>query len=102
MLLNRKKFLRSLRLYKSDKLAKKPCPLCDTSQMVDIIEEGKHMRIIRNRDGYDMFEGVPVQDHLMITPIKHRTSLAEFTPAEAVEYIHLVGKYESGDYSVYS
>ena len=78
------------------------CPFCHPEQLAGVREESDLMRIVVNRVSYDVFEGVKVGDHLMLTPKQHRASLGELTDAEKLEYLSLLAKYESAGYSVYS
>ena len=90
------------RMNSHDKRTKKPCPFCDTTQIVEIVSESKTMRVIRNRVPYDMFEGALVVDHLMVTPKQHRTAFAQFTDEEKIDYLSVVADYEGEDYNVYT
>lgn len=77
------------------------CGFCDPAQ-IKIIGETELFWIIQNRMPYDLFDGVPVEGHLMIAPKAHRTGIAELTAAEKLEYVDLLAKYEAINYSVYS
>jgi diadenosine tetraphosphate (Ap4A) HIT family hydrolase len=90
------------KLQHQDIAQKRSCPFCDVNQLEDIPEENSTMRVIRNRKMYDLFEGVKVEDHLMITPKHHRENFASFTKAERDDYFSLLASYESNGYSVYS
>lgn len=102
MLQYRSHRLRAIKLNQQDKDANLPCPFCDTSQIVDIVHEGKTMRVIRNRVPYDLFEDLKVQDHVMLVPKAHRTGYKEFTDEEKIEYIDLAAKYEDDFYNLYT
>lgn len=60
------------------------------------------MLVIRNRTKYDYFEGVPVEQHLMVIPRAHRTSLSEFTDEEVLEQARVTGRYEKLGYHVFA
>lgn len=60
------------------------------------------MRVIRNHVAYDQFEGAVVHDHLMVIPKRHHTTLATLSDEEKADYVSVLGKYEDGEYSVYS
>lgn len=102
MLQYRPNRLRAIKLNESDKNHNKPCPFCDTSQISEIVVEGKTMRVIRNRVPYDLFEDLKVQDHLMLVPKEHRTGYQQFTDEEKMEYVDLAGRYEEDYYNLYT
>jgi len=87
---------------KSDR-AKNLCAFCGDENLESrLVEKTKTMRIIPNRVSYDIFEGLRVEDHLMIVPIRHVEGIAEFTDQEKCEMTDLLGKYEQLGYSMYA
>lgn len=80
----------------------KACQFCASALNEPVLDENDTMYVIANRVAYDMFEGYPVLDHLMVIPKQHRASIANFTQDEALDHMKLVGKYEAMSYSVYS
>ncbi len=100
-----------LRTRKSIKLSRKldqqtteaaVCPFCSTVEIQTAIKQTELFYIVRNRVPYDFFDGVPVRDHLMLIPKRHIITVAQMNDAEKVEYVTLLGSYESSDYAVYS
>ena len=78
------------------------CTFCTSVRGERILQQNDTMFIVANRIAYDMFEGRRVLDHLMIIPKEHRVSLADFTDAERIDYVTLVGQYEQDGYNVYA
>lgn len=91
--------------YKSH-LSKKPeghCEFCAyRAGDADVILETKSFKIIRNIFPYNTWDLQDVSDHLMIVPKKHTETLNDLTAQEAVEYVDLLGSYESRGYNVYA
>lgn len=77
------------------------CVFCNTAEMKNPIKKG-HFTILGNRFGYEIWDGCKVADHLMVIPTRHVGSIKELTPDEKIEYVNLLGAYESKGYSVYS
>jgi diadenosine tetraphosphate (Ap4A) HIT family hydrolase len=67
-----------------------------------IIEKADNFYVIKNKYPYSHWDLQKVTDHLMIIPKKHTDTLSDLTSDEAVEYVKLIGSYESQGYSVYS
>src|SRR3982751_1710470 len=67
-----------------------------------LVKEGKTMVLVHNRVKYDMFEGQRVTENLMVIPIRHVESLADFTDEEKLEYMAILGEYEAQNYDVYA
>jgi diadenosine tetraphosphate (Ap4A) HIT family hydrolase len=98
----RKTFLQYEKHGKTDHAEKIACAFCDNVPSSEIIEQTDTVFVIKNRVKYDMFDGVRVLDHLMVIPIAHRESLAEFTDQEALDMVRISGKYEEEGYGVYA
>jgi len=81
----------------------KGCPFCAFSQNDgQTVSETSKFWVARNIFPYSIWEGLPVIEHLMITPKRHVDSLHHFTPAESKEYMTLLGDYDKLGYSVYT
>ena len=78
-----------------------PCPFCDMNPD-QIVRDGKTMRLIKNIYGYKLWEGMNVNDHLMIVPKRHAEGIAEFNKAEKIEMMDLMAEYEGKGYNVYA
>jgi diadenosine tetraphosphate (Ap4A) HIT family hydrolase len=50
---------------------------------------------------YDVFEGRKVLDHLMVIPRRHVESIADFTPEEMLDTMHVIAEYERQGYNAY-
>jgi diadenosine tetraphosphate (Ap4A) HIT family hydrolase len=92
-----------------DKLLKaEGCPFCEPDNHLlnphprKRIEETAHMQVVTNSFPYDVWEQVPVKEHLMLIPRRHVAALAELTADERHEYMDLVCAYEAKGYSVYT
>jgi len=66
------------------------------------VEQTNAMRLIHIRTKYDIFEGRKVESHYMIVPKRHVESISQFTDAEKIEMMSLIGKYEIKGYNTYA
>lgn len=79
------------------------CAFCPIKKGDNQFVEGTNsFKIIRNIFAYSLWDGQKVTDHMMITPKKHTDSLANMKPAEKIEYVNIVEKYEKLGYNIYS
>lgn len=80
------------------------CSYCNDHKngTYDLVKKGKTMVLFRNRVSYDMFEGQRVTEHLLVVPIRHVESIAEFTKEEKLEQMDIIGEYEKQTYDVYA
>lgn len=97
----KKSIQRWKKLNADDKVAT-GCTFCKEAIGPNIIKQNETMFIIPNRVPYDMFEGLPVIEHLMVIPKRHLESLADFTQKELLDRMNIVGEYEKNGYSVYA
>lgn len=90
------------RLNQADKL-RGDCTFCtDETLPGRVIESSATMQVIPNRTQYDIFEGLRVNDHLLIIPKRHLETIDDFTQEEKVGMMDIIGKYEAQGYSVYA
>lgn len=84
-------------------LASDVCVFCaikkDSEQL---IEQTKYFKVIKNIFGYSLWDGMAVEDHIMVTPKKHTDSLDDMTDAQKVEYVNVISRYEQQGYNVYA
>ena len=79
------------------------CSFCSDTTLADrVIKATSAMYVLPNRTYYDMFEGLRVQDHLMVIPRRHVETIRDFTKQEKLEMMELIGEYEAEGYSVYA
>lgn len=79
------------------------CVFCDYTEKDEcFIKQTKSFKILNNLFPYSQWDGQGVLDHIMVIPKKHTDSLNDFNSTEAIEYVGLIGSYESKGYSVYS
>lgn len=79
------------------------CVFCDFDNTDDqFIKETKSFKIVKNRFGYSYWDNQGVLDHLMLIPKKHTDTFNDFTSLEAIEYVDLLGSYESQGYDIAS
>ncbi|MGK2896017.1 MAG: hypothetical protein ACSLEY_00230 [Candidatus Saccharimonadales bacterium] len=74
------------------------CPFCQPEQRSRAVRTTDTMYLMPNRTKYDLFEGIPVIEHLMIIPKKHREAIVEFTKQERAEFADIIAEYESQGY----
>ena len=79
------------------------CPFCViTKGHSQYVRETKHLKVIRNRTPYSLWDSQGVIDHLMIVPKQHTNKLGSLGDAAAVEFISLIDEYESSGYNMYA
>lgn len=62
----------------------------------------KHFKIVQNIFPYTLWDSQTVDDHLIISPVKHTDTLSDLSEKAAKEFVDLIGEYESKGYSVYA
>lgn len=72
----------------------------DDSHEGQVISRHTHFYVTHNIFPYTVWDGFPVESHLMIVPNRHVDSLAHLTETERLEWVQLVARYEEQDYSV--
>lgn len=79
------------------------CEFCEFSEKLEHFrEEYGHYWVVANLFGYDIWDGVNVREHLLVSPRRHVDSIAHFTPEEQKQYMQILADYESRGYSIYS
>lgn len=87
----------------ADKKAGVTCGLCDAIDPKNIVMETAHLRVVKNRVPYDMFDGLETTgEHYLIIPKRHVETIGDFTDAELLESMQIVAKYEPMGFSVYA
>lgn len=66
------------------------------------IFEGDHFRLITNLFKYSVWDEQPVLDQIMLIPKKHVDSIKKLPVEAAVEFLELLGDYESRGYSIWA
>lgn len=66
------------------------------------VAETKYFKVIKNIFPYSLWDSQNVVDHLMVTPKNHTDSLSAMKPAQKVEYVDLIEKYELKGYNIYA
>ncbi len=99
----RKTIKKYQQLAHSDKKAGIHCGFCEAIEPSGVIEETKHLWLIKNRVPYDMFDGLETTGkHYLIVPRRHVETIGEFTQPELTEMMQLIAKYEPQGFSVYA
>jgi diadenosine tetraphosphate (Ap4A) HIT family hydrolase len=79
------------------------CIFCDLGPGNDqFIKETKSFKVIRNIFPYESWDLQDVDDHLLLVPKRHIDSLNDLTRDEAVEYVDIIGSYESNSYNIWA
>ena len=79
------------------------CPFCSIQKgHPQFVRQTAHLKIIRNRTPYSLWDGQAVTDHLMIVPKEHVNSLANLDDTAAIEFTRLLGEYEPHGYNIYA
>lgn len=85
------------------KLKPGDCQFCELSQHSEqVFQETKSFFVVYNIFPYTTWDLRSVAEHLMVVPKRHIESISKLTAPEAVEYIDLVGSFESRGYNIYS
>jgi diadenosine tetraphosphate (Ap4A) HIT family hydrolase len=62
------------------------CSFCIIREGQDqFVEQTKHFKIIKNRFPYSLWDGQTVADHLLVTPLVHRSNLKGMSVEEKAE-----------------
>lgn len=79
------------------------CEFCKITAGNDqLVEETASFKVIKNIFPYSFWDYRRVVSHLMIIPKLHTDTLSDISPAQAAEYIQLMGRYESNGYDVFA
>lgn len=79
------------------------CVLCTlTPTDIRTVSESEHFWVAINPFAYKIWDDRRVEQHFMLLPKRHVTSLSELTPAERADYIEQLVACEVHDYSTYT
>ena len=77
------------------------CPFCSIDPELKVQTHGT-VKVMKNKFGYDVWEGRTVIDHLLVFPARHVRSLEELTKQERADMMDVMATYEAKDYNVYA
>lgn len=77
------------------------CPFCDLSKR-HVVRVTKHAAITESDFPYELWDGRPVKQHLLLVPKRHVGKASELSKAERQEIGELAFEYESNGYDVYA
>ncbi len=78
------------------------CPFCAISPGdAQYVSETKHLKVVRNRTPYSLWDSQGVLDHLMIVPKAHTGKIGDLGVEAATEFIKLMDQYEEDGYAFY-
>lgn len=78
------------------------CPFCAINTgHPQYVSETKHLKVIRNRTPYSLWDSQGVLDHLMIVPKTHTGKLGDLGTEAAQEFIEVIDRYEENGYAFY-
>jgi diadenosine tetraphosphate (Ap4A) HIT family hydrolase len=77
------------------------CTFCVSETRQKIIDENQTMFVIPNRVSYDLFEGLEIDEHMMIIPKRHIENMTDLTKDERRDFADMICKYEGKGYSFY-
>lgn len=79
------------------------CDFCSiTEKSLQFVSESKSFFVIKNIFPYTHWDGQGVLDHLLLIPKKHTDTVSDFSPEESIEYITIIGSYESHGYDIHA
>lgn len=88
---------------RTDDKGREDCDFCAmTEGHPQHVRETAHLRVIRNRTPYSLWDDQRVLDHLMVIPTRHTAKLGDFDSNEARELISLIDEYEEQGYCLYA
>lgn len=67
-----------------------------------VVDESSHFWIATNLFAYNVWDDRNVDEHLMLLPKRHVTTLEELTATERADYIEQLIAYEKQNYSTYT
>ena len=88
-----------------DKLPKgdeNACPFCNLDPSRKILEESDTYYIVANLMPYDLWDMHKVDEHLLLVPKKHISSIAELSEASRAEIMEALSSYEEKGYNIYA
>lgn len=77
------------------------CEFC-TPLPDQLVKTTDNFKIIRNKFPYSIWDGQTVTNHLMIVPLRHTDTVADFPDTLIKEYFQLLQAYEAEGYNTYS
>lgn len=79
------------------------CPFCAFKDGDgQVVREYPLFYVAKNNFPYELWECLPVIDHLMITPKRHVDSLHHLTTDERQAYMDITAEYDEKGYSLYT
>lgn len=75
-----------------------PCMLCNRPRHL-VRYATKAMMVTVNDYPYIQFDGMEVEEHLMLIPVRHVASMGDFTHDERRDYLQLIALYHQKGYS---
>jgi len=79
------------------------CDFCDlTDKTGHVVESPGDFRVIKNLFPYDVWDDIPVSEHLLLVPKRHIVGINEMTASEKDQFFELLSKYEKRGYSIYA
>ncbi|MEO7904492.1 MAG: hypothetical protein ABIR91_01715 [Candidatus Saccharimonadales bacterium] len=79
--------------------ANPPCPLCIEGSVRVIVDHFGTMCVIENDFPYSVFDGVRLQRHLMLIPVRHIALFEDFNEQEQRDYWRALTEYTSEGYN---
>jgi ATP adenylyltransferase len=84
-------------------LAQEKCDFCHfRNTHSQVVEEYPLFWKVKNIFAYDTWDGCRVNEHLMLVPKRHVTSLSELDEIEKSQYVDLVASAEDDGYNIFS
>lgn len=79
------------------------CVFCDlTADSPQTIQVTKHFKVVQNIYPYSLWDGQRVEDHVVLIPNQHTDTLSDLNREAALEFVTILGSYESRGYNVYA
>lgn len=76
-----------------------PCPLCSDIDTRAYVRDMGTMWVINNDFPYATYDGLPVQEHLMLIPKRHIGTFHEFSLEEQNDYWQVYAQFSSDGYN---
>jgi diadenosine tetraphosphate (Ap4A) HIT family hydrolase len=78
------------------------CPFCELDPKREILEQTETYYIVANQNPYDLWDLHRVEDHLLLIPRAHVSSISELQKDALTELAGVMSRYESEGYSIYA
>lgn len=88
-------------LLKNNYQSTNACDFC-TKDPKELVRQTKHAYIKTTKFKYDLWEFRDVQEHLMVIPERHVSTLVELSKAEQADIMAIIADYQAKGFNIYA